>query len=166
MPPTIRPYAEADRTAVAEQFLGLNRFEDGLIPNRRIDPDGGEASLHAALGLVHTTGGIALVAERNGAIIGHLFMTIERHGAYVREDLRTHAHISELFVRPEARGQGIATALIREAERRAATRGLGEITLGVVVGNDNAARLYAALGYRAYATAMTKPVPPIAQGTP
>jgi GNAT superfamily N-acetyltransferase len=49
--------------------------------------------------------------------------------------------------RPEMRGRGIGTALIRSAEDRARERGFQWLGLGVADGNPRAARLYERLGY-------------------
>ncbi|WP_430780260.1 GNAT family N-acetyltransferase [Actinoplanes sp. G11-F43] len=52
-----------------------------------------------------------------------------------------------LEVRPELRGRGAGTALIRSCAGRAAGRGFAEITLEVEVGNAGAIRLYRRLGF-------------------
>jgi GNAT superfamily N-acetyltransferase len=49
---------------------------------------------------------------------------------------------------PERRSQGIGTALIAAAERRALARGLGQLGLGVADTNRRAADLYLRLGFR------------------
>jgi ribosomal protein S18 acetylase RimI-like enzyme len=45
-------------------------------------------------------------------------------------------------------GAGLGSALMAEAERRAAERGAGQLELGVEPGNDAARRFYRRLGYR------------------
>jgi ribosomal protein S18 acetylase RimI-like enzyme len=55
--------------------------------------------------------------------------------------------ISNLGVDEPFRGQGVGTALIHEAERRAAARGFARVGLGVATDNEAAARLYLRLGY-------------------
>ena len=63
-----------------------------------------------------------------------------------------HRPVPELFqlsVWPEnARGRGVGTALIAEAERLAQRRGVTSLTMGVDVTNDRAMKLYERLGYR------------------
>lgn len=57
--------------------------------------------------------------------------------------------VQDVFVPPERRRQGIATALTRAAERLAAERGFERISLSVSeTGNDAARALYEGLGYR------------------
>jgi GNAT superfamily N-acetyltransferase len=56
--------------------------------------------------------------------------------------------IQDVFVLPQHRRRGIATALTRAAEREARSRGHDRITLSVSLdGNEPARRLYEALGY-------------------
>lgn len=56
------------------------------------------------------------------------------------------AEITKLMTAPERRGHGLATALMREAERIAATRGRTLLTLDTAE-EDGAAGFYEALGY-------------------
>jgi ribosomal protein S18 acetylase RimI-like enzyme len=55
--------------------------------------------------------------------------------------------VQDVFVTPEQRGRGIASALSRGAEREAVRRGHDRISLSVGIGNEPARRLYARLGY-------------------
>jgi hypothetical protein len=107
----VRDYWADDREALIEQFQALNRHENAITGDRRVDRHGGIDSLDAALSRVNDTEGRALVAERNGQVVGHLFVVIEHDAQFVREELRAHAHISEFFVRDAARGP----ALLRPA---------------------------------------------------
>ncbi len=103
-------------------------------------------------------GGTILVAEFDGAIVGHLVLTFERMGPYIREDMRDHALIADLYVRAALRGQGIGTTLMAEAERLAIARGMKRIVLGVVHGNHDAERAYRRQGYRDYVLEMVKDI--------
>ncbi len=105
------------------------------------------------------TGGAVLVAQLDGAVVGHMVLTFEKHGVYVREALREHAHIADLFVRAAHRGRGIGQALLARAETMALARGVPRITLGVVAGNNIAERTYRRFGYDTYALEMSKDLP-------
>jgi GNAT superfamily N-acetyltransferase len=52
-----------------------------------------------------------------------------------------------ISVRQEARGQGIGRALMTSAEEWALSVGAQDMELSVFFFNENAARLYAGLGY-------------------
>ena len=57
------------------------------------------------------------------------------------------ADILNVCVRPEARRQGLAEALMRELEARLIPKGIEKITLEVRASNEPAIRLYEKLGY-------------------
>jgi ribosomal protein S18 acetylase RimI-like enzyme len=54
----------------------------------------------------------------------------------------------QLFVAREARGTGVAVALIDDAEARLAQRGVRTAWLACAIGNDRAARFYEKRGWR------------------
>jgi GNAT superfamily N-acetyltransferase len=154
----VRPATPADRPALLEQSWQLNLYEDPISQDRRIDKPGAEDTLATQLGKVERSGGVALVAERDGAVVGHLFLSFESHPPYVRAEKRDYAYVVEFFVRAEARGSGIGRALLNEAERIAATRGLRQIMIGVLAGNGLAERAYLGYGFRPYATELVKTI--------
>lgn len=56
--------------------------------------------------------------------------------------------LDQLFVSPEARGSGVAAALIADAEARLAARGIETAWLVCAIGNHRAARFYEKSGWR------------------
>ena len=58
------------------------------------------------------------------------------------------AELYQLFVSAHARGAGVAAALIADAERRLAERGVERGWLDCAIGNDRAARFYEKHGWR------------------
>ncbi len=83
-------------------------------------------------------GASAIVAERNGEVLGCVLM----------EEMEGDLYFGRLSVLPSARGQGLARRLIEAVEAEALRRGLAGIRLGVrIVLTDNQ-RLFASLGYR------------------
>ena len=154
----IRPATPADRASLDEQARLLNQFEDAFSHDRRIDHAGGVASIDQLYQQVAKAGGAICVAELDGAVVGHIVLWFDRMPPFVREELRDIAYIGDLFVRAAHRGQGIGAALIAEAERIAAARGMPRILLGVLTGNP-AEAVYRKLGYRPYALEMAKDLP-------
>ena len=58
----------------------------------------------------------------------------------------------QLYVSSEARGSGVAAALIADAEARLANAGYETIWLACAIGNDRAARFYEKSGWRRMGT--------------
>ncbi len=57
------------------------------------------------------------------------------------------SHLLNIAVRPDARGRGIGTVLLRECCRRGAAAGAQKIFLEVRMGNESAIRLYKQEGF-------------------
>ncbi len=147
MKPVIRDAHPDDHDALVEQFLGLNIYEDAIAADRRTDLAGAADSLAMAWKRVTDTQGAALVAVLGGRVVGHLFLAFERDAVFIREHLREHAYVSELFVRAEARHAGVGKALMQHAEGFAVARGSRRLMVGVLIGNTPAESLYAQLGF-------------------
>jgi len=154
----IRPARETDRAALVEQFQALNAHEDLISHDRRIDAIAAEESLSAAEDRVARSGGAMLVAEKDGRVVGHMFLTYDEHAIFVRQEARTYGYVAELFVREEVRRQGIARRLLEEAEHLVAARGVPHLIIGVLAGNESAERAYARFGFKAYSHELVKPV--------
>lgn len=89
-----------------------------------------------------TTSGIdrALAAEANGMLVGL---------AWAREDAvdSSIVNLFQMWVAPQARGRGVAAALLDEAVRWATGRGAKAVQLGVTCTNAEALRLYERAGF-------------------
>ena len=62
----------------------------------------------------------------------------------------------QLFVSAEARGTGVAAALIADAEARLLERGVETAWLACAIGNDRAARFYEKSGWRRVGTMVSE----------
>lgn len=71
----------------------------------------------------------------------------------------TYAHILTLYVQPAYRRQGLATALLHEAQDWAQKRGVRQIGLQVYSHNQPALALYRHLGFSAQSLGLLKPIP-------
>jgi GNAT superfamily N-acetyltransferase len=160
MPLCVRPALPTDRHALIEQYLGLNRHEEPIVHNRVTTYAGAVESLADAEERLARAGGVALVAELDGRVVGHLFLEFRQDPVYVRPELRRYAYVSELFVRDEARRCGAGAALMHEAERIAVGRGIGRLMVDVLAGNAVAEAFYARSGFTAYAIELGKAIGP------
>ncbi|HEU4768883.1 MAG TPA: GNAT family N-acetyltransferase [Pyrinomonadaceae bacterium] len=62
----------------------------------------------------------------------------------------------QLYVAPEARGSGVAKALIFDAEAQIADNGFATAWLACAIGNDRAARFYEKCGWRRVGNMMNR----------
>jgi len=84
--------------------------------------------------------GIALIAEDEGRAVGFIFCVLGDRG-------RKTAHVTDLYVRPEARSRGVGRALLADLVTPAREAGLGHVSLEVLVHNTEARRFYERLGF-------------------
>lgn len=84
--------------------------------------------------------GVALVAEDDGRAVGFIFCVLGDRG-------RKTAHVTDIYVRPEARRRGIGRALLGELIEPAREAGLEHVSLEVLLRNTDARRLYERLGF-------------------
>jgi GNAT superfamily N-acetyltransferase len=71
---------------------------------------------------------------------------------YVLKD----AELYQFFVAPEARGSGVAAALMADAEGRLAATGVETAWLSCAIGNNRAARFYEKCGWRRVGTMLNE----------
>lgn len=153
--PVIRPMVAADRAAVIDLIWALNRHEDAITGDRPTDR---EAAIECLAHDERRAGkrGSLLVAERAGQVAGFLALAIEPGVPFIRQELRRHGLVMELVVAEEARGLGLGTALLAQAERLTRAAGCNAMLIGVVRGNDGAEALYRRFGFAPYAIEMLK----------
>ncbi len=83
-----------------------------------------------------------LVAERDGALVGYALYFFTYSTFLARPSL----YLEDLFVRPEARGAGLGTGLLRRLAEEAVREGCGRFEWSVLDWNVRAQKLYRALG--------------------
>jgi GNAT superfamily N-acetyltransferase len=84
---------------------------------------------------------VAESAEADGAMLGLLWAKCDADDAGI-------VNLFQMWVAPEARGRGVAAALLDEALAWARTRHARLVQLGVVVDNSAAVQLYTRAGFR------------------
>jgi ribosomal protein S18 acetylase RimI-like enzyme len=84
--------------------------------------------------------GVALIAEEDERAVGFIFCVLGDRG-------RQTAHVTDIYVRPEARRRGIGRALLAEIVDPSRAAGLGHASLEVLLRNADARRLYERLGF-------------------
>ena len=148
---TIRRAAKKDMDLLRELW---EEFEAEL---------GGPAYLHetweeAKTDLAETIEeGVALIAEtEDEGPVGFVFCILGDRG-------RKTAHITDLYVRSEARGRGVGRALLAELVEPAREAGLDHVSLEVLLHNTDARRLYERLGFAPVDVFMVAPLGALAE---
>ena len=106
-------------------------------------PQGFSQELQSLPGPYAPPAGELLLAKRGDHVLGCIALKALEPGV---------AEIKRLFVRPQARGLGVAKALITELLKIAAGRGYGEIRLDTLLEMSAAIALYKSFGFA--------PIPP------
>ncbi|MGF1501739.1 MAG: GNAT family N-acetyltransferase [Paracoccaceae bacterium] len=146
----IRPAGPEDRAALIRFMARLQDFEREIEPNRRPGDAMAEAHMAALLAWVAAAGGGCLVAEElDGAgAVGFVLFGVETEiGDYVLPENRRVGRISDLWVEPGARGQGVARRLLQAAEEALAALGICRVEVSALPDNRRARAFYEAAGF-------------------
>jgi ribosomal protein S18 acetylase RimI-like enzyme len=91
---------------------------------------------------------LARVRER---LVGYALVRVMEAGADLTDSWRVPgvlAEIETLVVLPDARGAGLGTRLLDEIDAELERRGITEVIVGLMPGNDGAQRLYERRGFK------------------
>jgi ribosomal protein S18 acetylase RimI-like enzyme len=155
----IRPASFSDITSIASLHIStvseLETVAYGMGFNAPRTPTPAEAQALFTERITEEEG-LLLIAVGDEGLLGYLSAVVEPY----EDDLLDTPYMTIEFVMtaPAARRQGIAAALIAEAEREAANRGVTNIDLMVWASNTTAAKLYKKLGYNVIVHRMAKKV--------
>ena len=153
---TIREARPADRAALVRLMGALHDFEAAIEENRA-GAEAADSHLAWVEKSVAELGGVILVAEVDGVVLGFVAYTFEEDpGTFVRPEYRQHALVWDISVAEAARGQGISQALLQAAEAAARAAGICEMRLYVLEANERARRIYEEAGYRNYERFLSK----------
>lgn len=126
---------EANRATVRE-WVAQSVVTGELLVARDADGDTGNSDGDSARG-----------------IVGFVGFALER-GDYERD--ATRGTVSNLFVVPDRRGEGIGSALLDAAERALREQGADRVALEALADNDRAREFYADRGYDPHRVVLTK----------
>ena len=145
-----------DKPALLSFIDGSQKFEHAIEPDRRIDDKVAEEFLFEIFGRLAAKGGVALVAEEAGQLLGWSVVYRDENELYVRPEERAFALISELFVVEPARGRGIGQSLIAACEQWARLHGLNVVMINVLAANGRAHSIYRESGFDPYYVGLRK----------
>lgn len=104
--------------------------------------------------LRHAVNDTLLVAREDDPVG---FVTVEREGGTYAQD-STRGIVTNLYVHPEYRGEGIGSALLEAAEDQLLELGVDAVALEVMADNEDARRFYRRAGYQPHRVELEKPV--------
>ncbi|WIV67280.1 GNAT family N-acetyltransferase [Natrialbaceae archaeon AArc-T1-2] len=148
--PRIEPAAETDLEAVTDLWVRLAREQRDH--DSHVRPAENRATIRETLS-AHRVGDGLLVARLDGEVVGFASFTVE-HGTFELDV--TRGLLSNLYVTPSRRGEGIGTALLEAVEDALAERGVDVVTLEAMADNEAARRFYRRNGYDAHRVAMER----------
>lgn len=132
----IRPATRADISSLIALMTAFYAEADFALP---VEP---ATRAFETLLSDHRLGGVWL-AEVSGAPAGHVVLTV----CFSMEYGGLRGFVDDLYVRPEARGQGAGAALLGTVRSAALERGLRALHVEVGPDNQIARRLYTRAGY-------------------
>ena len=145
-----------DEPAILAFINGLQDYEAGFEPNRRLDPNFAVEHWRDLQYRCAEKHGVMLIAEDGGKAVGWAFAHDQLGELFVVEPERQHGYLAELYVVPGARGKGLGRALIEGCEAWARGRGHKLLQVGVLAHNARAIRSYEGAGYNSYGLTMRR----------
>ena len=150
--PRIEPATRDDLEAVADCWVALAREQ--REHGSHVLPEPNREAILETLAAHQFDGGL-LVARLEGELAGFATATVER-GTFALDANR--GVLSNLYVKPAFRSQGIGEALLEATEAFLADRDVEVVTLEAMADNEAARRFYRRHGYETYRVAMERPL--------
>lgn len=152
----IRPAERRDLPALGRLGATLVRLHHGFDPARFMTPGPNLEEGYAwFLGTqLDDSDVVILVAERAGDVIGYVYGGIEPQSW--RELREAAGFLHDVVVREDARGQGVATALVEAASVWLEQHGAPRVLLWTAEKNESARRLFDRLGFRSTMIELTR----------
>lgn len=155
---TIQDATQVDHTRIIEMSFGIQQAEHELIgyPMLPVEQTT-DRYVKAIIETASTKNGEILVAKLDDKAVAYLigYPKIDEDDL-VETSFHTHAHIADLFVEPEARKLGIASALMQEFESRMGAKGYNWLRIGVQAKNHIAISAYEKQGFEPLSMYMVK----------
>ncbi|PHQ39943.1 GNAT family N-acetyltransferase [Halorubrum persicum] len=153
----VTPAAAADIDPVTDLWIAL--AESQRTHGSTLLAEGNRAAVREWVARSAVTGELLVArgggedGEAGGDPLGFVGFALD-HGGYERD--RTRGVVSNLFVVPERRGEGIGGDLLDAAERALREAGAETVALEALAANDRAREFYAERGYEPHRVELTK----------
>jgi ribosomal protein S18 acetylase RimI-like enzyme len=152
---SVRKATKHDLEAVARLAGQLVRMHHASDPERFFLPEHVEDGYAWWLGKeLQRPEARVLLAERDGAVVGYAYGTLEERDWNLLAD--EHGVVHDLFVAEEARRNGVGRALLGAMIRELEEAGAPRVLLYTLVTNERAQQLFRATGFRPTLLEMTR----------
>jgi ribosomal protein S18 acetylase RimI-like enzyme len=155
---SIRPARADDAPALGRMGGALVRLHHAYDPERFMTPEEDvESGYRWWLSReLKRQGAVVLVAEKDGAVVGYAYATVEGRDWNALRD--AHGELHDVWVEESVRGGGVGGLLVEELVRRLRALGVPRIMLMAASRNEAAQRLFARHGWRPTMVEMTREV--------
>lgn len=148
--PVIEPATAADLDSIVTHWVQLARGQQEY--GSYILPEQNREAMHEILA-AHSFDGRLLVARVDGTVAGFASFSVEQGSLSLSS---TRGFLSNLYVRPAYRRQGIGTALLNAVEDALVERGADDLILETMADNEPARQFYRRAGYESFRVAMER----------
>jgi len=154
---TIDPFQQSDLAIVIQYVEAIQEFERIHVPELKLGPEIGSGYASMLIQRVAERNGCMLMARTETRTVGFGCAWVQSdYDMLLRDDARTHAYVSDIFVEDAWRRRGIALRILSALEMEMHSRGCRRIRICSKATNHVALGCYNAAGYRAYEITFTK----------
>jgi len=155
----IIPYQSSDLPVLTQFVEAIQEHERIAIRELKPGTEIGTVYAKMLLHKVSSQNGCILLAKADGRSIGFVCGWTEvDEDVLLREDMRAHAYISDIFVVEDWRGKGVAPVLLAEVEAVMRRRGCARVRVCAKAANTLAVSCYTRTGYTPYEIVFSKPL--------
>jgi ribosomal protein S18 acetylase RimI-like enzyme len=144
-------YSPSDHEDLIRFVEAIQEHERAAVPELKPGPEIGSLYARTLVRNVSNEDGCILMARARGQAIGFVCAWKEvDDDALLREEMRAHALISDIFVVEDWRQRGVAAGLLAAIEAAMLERGATQIRVCAKAANALATGCYNRAGYRPY----------------
>ncbi len=154
---TISAYQPSDLGIIAEFVSAIREYERAAVPELKPGHEIAQSYAEQLVRLTSERMGCIFLAKTKARPIGFICAWIdEDDDPLLREETRSHAYVSDLFVDEAWRRKGVASHLLGAAENEMRLRGCKRIRICSKAANTAAIGCYGRAGFQAYEVIFTK----------
>ncbi len=153
---TVRLYRHRDEQQLRDIAVLSYTDQSSAAGSIDLDDPGLQAYLAHIIQMSSSNKGAILVAEQDNRLIGFVCLLKPDIAVPANEGEGVYAFMSDLFVIPECRNQGVGTLLTRKLEEQARVMGAASVAMRVAAENQGARQFYVNKRYQEKFVVMSK----------